>query len=433
MRMVKALPTGMAAIQWVFFIFANTIVVPVSIGAAFDLSAQEVAMTLRSSLIFTGAACVLQGLWGHRYPLMEGHSGLMWGLLLNLSASASALGMDLQTIGGGVATGMMASAVFMIAAGLLGLSSVIKKVFTPMVMSVYLFLLSAQLIFIFFSGMLKITPEGTLDVPVSLLSVGIVLLVTILKVKGTGAISNFSILIGIVVGWILHNCFFPGDAALSASSQSFSLFPLGAPNLEWGIVLTTFTAGVLNISNTIASIQAAGRLYREEPSESRYSRSLTLTGFYTAAGSVLGLVPYAPFTSTIGFLESTRILERLPFLLGGALFSLLGLIPAVGSFFAAMPMTIGNAVLFVAYLQLFGTALQSIQGTIFNSNTIFRIALPVLTGISLMTTDPQIFSQLPVYVQPLFSNGLIMGVLLSMALELSIKWERYESPRRFER
>ena len=433
MRALKAFPTGMAAIQWVFFIFANTIVVPVSIGAAFDLSAEEVAMTLRSSLIFTGVACVLQGLWGHRYPLMEGHSGLMWGLLLNLSASAAALGMDLQTIGGGIATGMIASAVFMLATGIFGLSALIKKVFTPMVMSVYLFLLSAQLVLIFFTGMLKLTPDGTLNVPVSLLSVGIVLLVTVLKVKGKGSISNFSILIGIIVGWILYDLLFPADTALTTSSQSFSLFPLGTPNLEWGIVLTTFTAGVLNLSNTIASIQAAARLYHEEPAESRYNRSFTLTGVYTAAGSFLGLVPYAPFTSTIGFLESTRIIDRAPFLIGGGLFSLLGLIPVVGSLFATMPITIGNAVLFVAYLQLFGTALHSLQGTIFNSNTIFRIAMPVLTGISLMTIDPVIFSQLPVYVQPLFSNGLIMGVLLSIALELSIKWERYDTSSLYEK
>ncbi|MFK2826172.1 uracil/xanthine transporter [Bacillus sp. B190/17] len=426
MKKLNVLPTSIAAIQWVFFIFANTIVVPVSIGAAFDLSAADISMMLRSSLILTGAACVLQGLWGHRYPLLEGHSGLSWGLLLNFSASASALGMDLQTIGGGIATGILASAICMIAVGVFGLSAWVKKVFTPMVMSVYLFLLSAQLIFIFFTGMLKITPAGTLDVPVSLLSIGVVLLVVILKIKGKGAISNFSILIGIAAGWIVYRMIFPADTLFSAGDHSFSLFPLGTPNLEWGIVLATFVTGMINMSNTITSVQAAARLYREEPAEKSYNRSFSLTGLYTAVGSVFGLVPYAPFTSTIGFLESTRIFDRAPFLIGGALFSLLGLIPAAGSFLATMPITIGNAVLFAAYLQLFGTALQSIQGIVFNSNTIFRIALPMLAGISLMTIDPKIFSEMPIYIQPFLSNGFIMGVLLSIVLERSVKWERYD-------
>jgi len=66
------------SIQWLFFIFANVVVVPISIGAAFDIPAYEVATIQRSSFIFTGIACILQGVCGHRYPIMEGPSGVIW-------------------------------------------------------------------------------------------------------------------------------------------------------------------------------------------------------------------------------------------------------------------------------------------------------------------------------------------------------------------
>ncbi|WP_232713353.1 uracil/xanthine transporter [Bacillus xiapuensis] len=419
----KMLSTGGASIQWLFFMFANTVVVPVSVGAAFELSGAEIAMTLRSSLILTGIACVLQGIWGHRYPLMEGHSGLMWGLLLHISTSASALGMSYQEIGGGIASGMLAAAVFTAAAGWAGWASHIRKIFTPMVMSVYLFLLSVQLVFIFFSGMMKLTSSGQLDIAVSLYSVAIVLFVSALKIKGRGIISHFSILIGIVVGWGLYMVLFSSEAATSGGRADFHWFPLGAPNLEWGIVLTTFVAGVINMSNTIASVQAAGLLLKEPPSNDQMNRSFALTGLFTGGAAFLGLVPYAPFTSSIGFLESTRMVERLPFIIGGVLFSLLGIIPAAGELFATLPITVGSAVLFVAYLQLFGSALKSLDGTDFHSNTIFRIAAPVLTGISIMMMDPEIFSSLPIYIQPLFTNGLIIGVLLSAVLERFVRWE----------
>src|SRR3954463_1926978 len=92
-----------SSIQWLFFIFANTVVVPISIGAVFQLPSDTVAMMLRSSLFFTGVACIFQGLMGHRYPIMEGHSGLLWGVLLNLGLSAASLGMDYVQIGGGIA------------------------------------------------------------------------------------------------------------------------------------------------------------------------------------------------------------------------------------------------------------------------------------------------------------------------------------------
>ena len=51
-----------AGLQWLFFMFANTVVIPLTIGDAFDLSSVEVASALQRSFIFTGVACILQAL-----------------------------------------------------------------------------------------------------------------------------------------------------------------------------------------------------------------------------------------------------------------------------------------------------------------------------------------------------------------------------------
>lgn len=61
MKNLSSSATIFASLQWLFFIFANTIVVPISIGTAFDLPYSEISMILRSSLVFTGIACLLQG------------------------------------------------------------------------------------------------------------------------------------------------------------------------------------------------------------------------------------------------------------------------------------------------------------------------------------------------------------------------------------
>ena len=45
--------------------FANTVVIPITIGDAFDLSAMEVASALQRSFIYTGAACILQAFIGY--------------------------------------------------------------------------------------------------------------------------------------------------------------------------------------------------------------------------------------------------------------------------------------------------------------------------------------------------------------------------------
>jgi xanthine/uracil permease len=421
--------TIFSSVQWLFFIFANTVMIPISVGAVFQLPSETIAMMLRVSLVFTGLASIFQGWAGHRYPLMEGHSGLLWGVILNLGLSASSLGMSFTQIGGGIATGvLLASAVTLILAAFNGIS-LLKSIFNPMVMSVYLFLLTFQLIFIFFKGMMKVSDQGTIDVPITLYSFALVIFVSLLKLKGNGIISNFSILIGLLGGWIGYDLLFMSEGqqgAASAGEVSFTLFPLGQPNLEVGIIAVTFFAGLMNLSNTVASISSADTLFKKESGKREYRGSIFFTAVFTVIGSGFGLVPFTPFTSSIGFLQSTRILMKTPFFLGGALLALIGMIPPLGSWLAGMPVTVGNAVLFVAYLQLFGTAFNSLNGKTFNSDTIFRLAAPVLIGISLMNTPAALFADLPVLIQPFISNGLIMGVLISILMEKMVNWSAFE-------
>lgn len=419
--------TSLASVQWLLFIFVNTVVVPLSIGLAFDVDADLIAGMLRSSLLFTGVACFLQGWIGHRFPLMEGQSGVMWAVMLNVCLSASTLGMSLTEIGGGVATGMLLAGAFTVLLSLFNLLDFMKRLFTPMVMSVYLFLLTFQLIFIFFEGMLKIRPDGTMDVPITLFSLGVAAFVGLLVVKGGKFLGNFSILIGMVLGWIGYRLLFPSTEVTEVSTSfQLPLFPLGVPNLNIGIILITFVASFVNLSNTIAAVQAAADLLKEHIQQLQYKRSYILTGLYSIGSGVLGLVSYAPFASSIGFLESTRIMTRKPFLIGGGLMAVIGVIPVLGGLLAKMPITVGYAVLFVAYMQLMGTSVRSLSGVTFNPKTIFRFATPVLLGVCLMNVDSTLFASLPVIVQPLVSNGFVVGVILSIVLEKTVKWGAYE-------
>ena len=131
-----------AGLQWLFFMFANTVVVPITIGAAFDLSSMEIASALQRAFIYTGIACILQAFIGHRYPLMEGQSGLWWGAILSISASASSAGMTVSEMGGGLAVGIIISGILIMVLGALGMGKVLNRMFTPVVMSTVLFLLS---------------------------------------------------------------------------------------------------------------------------------------------------------------------------------------------------------------------------------------------------------------------------------------------------
>lgn len=408
----------LAGVQWMFFILANTIVVPLTLGQLFGLPAEQIAFTLQLSCVLTGIVCVLQALVGHRYAIMDGPSGVWWGITLSLTSAASASGASISEIGGGLAAGFILAGVMMTVLGVLGAAQHITRWFTPVVMSVSLFLLAVQLIMHFFTGMLDIQANGQMNAPVAALSAAIAVLVGLIQIKVRGWVSNFAMLIGIIAGWIAFELCFPEARGTVTHSVSVTpLFPWGTPRLDFGIMLTSFIVGMINMSNTITALSAAGKLYGQSPTESQYKRSFLLTGLSTIAAPLFGLLPFGTFVSSLGLLESTKILHRQALAIGGGLFLILGLFPALGLWFSQLPLSVGSAVLFIAYLQMFGTAFRSIQGQQIDAKGFYRIAIPILLGMSIMNTPSSVFIELPLAIRPLVSNGLVVGILASVVLE----------------
>jgi xanthine/uracil permease len=406
--------------------FANIVVIPISIGQAFHLPPAVVTASLERAFVYTGIACILQGIIGHCLPLMEGPAGLWWGVILSLAASTESAGQSLQTLGGNLEVGIIISGLLICLLGILGASWWLRRLFTPVVTSTFYFLLAAQLSEIFFKGMVGLTDGSTIQPNVALLSVGLVILVLVLNIWGHGSVSNFALLIGIIVGWIAFRLLFTSRSSVlvPAGSALFAIFPWGGLTVSPGIILTLVLTGLISLSNTYASLEGAEALYSTPVSAAQYRRSFVITGFSSVVAGLLGLVPYAPYTSSLGLLRATRILGRAPFLIGAALFILLGAIPALGQLFASLPISVGDAVLFVAYLQLFGAALDTIKGMVFSYKSIYRIAAPVLLGLALMTVPPTAFSSIPAIIRTLLQNGFVIGILVAMILEHTIRWDR---------
>lgn len=420
---------SVAGVQWLFFMVVNTVVVPLSIGMAFGLTEAETAGLIRTSFVAIGIMSLLQATIGHRYPLLEGHGGIWWGLVLSLCASAPAMGLSYAELGGSLALGMLLAGAVTIILGALGFTELLQKIFNPVVLVTYLFLLSVQLILYFFKGMMGISEGGAINLPVAVISVAIVIAVLIMSMKGKGSVANFSILIGMLGGWIAYVVIFGSQSAPSNGGTIFHLLPLGGFQVHIGIVVTAFIAGLINMANSLVAISTVEELYDSQTSANRYKASYYVTGAGTMIAGLFGLIPLGPYSSSIGFLQSTRILQRGPFILGSLLFIILGLVPALGSFFSTLPAPVGDAVLFVAYLQLFSTAIRNIRKLQIETGSLYRLTIPMLVGISILNAPPETFSSFPVMLQPLISNGLLVGVLLSVIMEFIASDKRKELAR----
>ena len=417
--------------QWLFFIFTNIVIIPITVGAAFELSPNTIVNMLHLSFIVTGLACIVQALFGHKRAIMEGHSGLWWGVILTLCSSAAAQGMPLSILGGSLTVGIIITSILTFLMGITGVGPRIAKLFNPAVMGAFMFLFGCQLVGIFLKGMLGI-PFGNqaqsvqIDIAVSLLSIAIAIIVILISVKAPSSIRRYGLLIGIIGGWIIYAIIFRPENAVSAgTSLGFELFPLGKPAWDIGIIVTTVIAGLLNTANTFGSLKGTEELYNVKTTNSEYRASFTITGIFTFIAGIFGLVPNSPYVSSIGFLSQTGIIKRIPLVLGGFMFLVIGLIPPIGSFFSQLPLSVGSAALFVSYLLLFNSSLNFFKQVEFNTVNIYRSAIPIFVGVVIMTLPATYFVSIPSVIRPVLSSGLLVGIILAILLENLIKWDRY--------
>lgn len=422
-----------AGLQWLFFLFTNTVVIPITIGSAFQLEQGKIVTLLQLSFFFTGIACVIQAMLGHRRSIMEGQSGLWWGVILSMCYIAPAQGMSFSVLGGSISAGIIISGIITIIVGLSGLSNFISKWFNASVMAVFSFLLAVRLNTIFLKGMLGIPfSEGeeasTIDIPVFILSCLVVLLIIVINIKGSARMSKYSLLIGIIVGWIVYELIFKSSRGTMnmGSEPNVEFFLLGELAFDISIIVTAVIAGLLNLSNTFGALKGTDELYHSKTTSRQYRRSFTISGVFTMISGLFGMVPYAPYVSSIGFLSQTRILERLPFILGGGMFMVMGAIPAIGNLMSKMPLSIGSAALLVAYMRLLQTALGYFAQIKMTTANFYRVAIPLFTGIIFMTFPSDYFLSIPAPLRPLLSNGLLVGILLALILE-NIRFYRGKS------
>lgn len=196
----------LGGLQWLMYIFVNTVVVPITIGAAYNLSQGEIVSIMQFSFILGGIVCVLQAVFGHKRAIMSGPSGLWWGVILALTTISAAQGVPLAEVGGSLGVGVIISSVLTIIVGVTGIGYYLEKLFNSSVMGVFMFLFGVTLCITFFEGMLGISGTSgseVIDVKVAGLSFFIAIVVLVITIKAPGGIAQYSMLIGLVIGWPL--------------------------------------------------------------------------------------------------------------------------------------------------------------------------------------------------------------------------------------
>jgi xanthine/uracil permease len=418
--------TVFSSIQWSMFIMAGTIVAPLSIGFAFGMTQVETSELLQRTFFIIGLTCLLQALFGHKLPLHEGPAGLWWGVFLTFAGVSSA-GLSAFEVLRSLELGLLISGGLFIIVGSMKLVNVVKKVFTPIVTGTYLILLVAQLSGPFVKGILGIGYISS-DVHgiVAVAAIATLILSVVLTKSRNQFLVSYSVLITLAFGWILFYILGITDTTSNEVNALIKLpevFAWGIPTFDLGVVLTAVLTMFLLLTNLIASIDVVKKV-TEQTKVVSYNRAGFIMGINQMLSGLFSTMGGVPVSTAAGFILTTKIKEKLPFVIGSAIILMLSFFPMVMTFFASCPVPVGYATIFLSISMLVGMGLQEYKTILDHRNSVLIISLSLTAGIGIMFVPSEALKNFPSALASVLNNGLIIGVMICIVLEQIMKERR---------
>ncbi|MGI8313988.1 purine/pyrimidine permease [Halobacillus mangrovi] len=417
------LGTTLETIQWFVFLLASSVALPIVIGSIFDLSFAQVSGLMQRTFFVVGITSFLQGMFGHKLPIMEGPAGLWISIFAVMAYSGAQSGKSyietLQTL----EAAMILTGVFLLVFGVFRLAHRVLFVFTPLVTGAFLFLLTVQLSGTFLRGMLGIQQQvEAIHVDQTVVAFVTFCSVLGLSIFAKGWLKSYAVLIGISVGWLLY-IVWVGSTKESGGESPFISAPewlaWGIPHFEWGIVPLAFITAVILLSNIVASVVAVSHSIYGKPTYSynQINQGSSFLGVTHGISAMFSSIANVPLASSSGFIHLTGQKKKAPFLYASALLMIIAFFPSLVAFISGIPSPVANAALLATFVQLMGLGISNIASETLDERRLTILCISFLLGIGLMFLPAEVFKGLPGIVQNLMSNGLLVGTVLVIIME----------------
>ena len=247
-------------------------------------------------------------------------------------------------------------------------------------------------------------------------------LIIVISVWAKGFIRTLSLFVTMIIGYVISASLGMLDFK-SVTEANWVAIPNFMPygGFEWpgmiglfAVIVCFFATAVETTGHTLAVCRICG-----VPAESwRIRGAVSNDGVGSAISAVFGGMALTSYSQNIGVISLTGVGSRFVVAAGGAFLIVMALVPKVGAIIALMP----NAVLGGVLLFMFGMV-ASVGIDIIGSNMKSRrdaliVASSLALGLGIQAAPPGAFDAIPQALKILVTDGIVMGILLAMLLNI---------------
>lgn len=403
-------------LQHVLTMCPGSIAVPLIMSGPLELDASTTAYLVAANLFTSAIAILIQvyGLGKHigsRLPIVLGSAFAPLGAMIVIGQQ-----YGLPTVFGSI-----------IASGLImfGISFFMKsilKFFPPVVIGSFVTLIGVTLAPTAFSDLAG--GEGASDfgsVRNVALGITVLLIIVLLNRFGNGLVQSISLLLGLGIGTVIAILLNMVDFTPVAQAKWFELitpFHFGIPQFKPDAILIMTLFCVINMIQCIGVYAFLDNVCGTNTTDKKKVDGMRGQAFAQMVSGIFNSVPSSMFNENVGVIKLSGIGARSTVGYAGIMLLLISLIPKCSAFITCIP----KPVIGGATLALFGTIsaagisiLSSVDYSDNNNSLILGTGLALGVGVSFTSGA---FNQFPLVLSMLFSNGLFVVGIVTIALNI---------------
>ena len=388
---------------------------PVFVAGAIGLPLALSSNMVNAIFIVSGLVTLIQATKLVRLPIVQGPSAAFDALMIAAGTAGS-----LAAAGTSI---FISSLIFLV----LCLTRVIEKLrflFAPIVSGVVIFLVGVSLSSFTLSEFLGGAPgdKGFADPKTLAVSIATCVLVVALSQFGKGMAKALSYLIALVVGTAMSLAFGMADFSEVSSKPWFGLpkfMPYGGFDFNAAVFVPFLIAYLVAIMEALGVYQAATEIQgtKLENRQVRYGLAGEAAG--SAISSLIGGFTTTAYPQNVALLKVTdegRTRTRVPVIIAGVVFVVLGFIPKAGAVLSLIPSPVIGGIFLPAAASLISTGFNTLRKVEGNDRNQVVIGLSLLLGIAL----PNALSGLEGGAHVFFSNSILVGAFSVVILKALI-------------
>ncbi|MFO1061675.1 MAG: nucleobase:cation symporter-2 family protein [Dongiaceae bacterium] len=414
-------------LQHALVMYAGSIAVPLIVGRALGLAADQIAYLVNADLLACGIATFIQSFGlpgiGIRLPIMMGVTFTAVSPMLAMVAGGKAAGTPpeetLRVIYGAV-----------IGAGIVGLlaaplMSRLLRFFPPVVTGSVILVIGISLMPIAVNWAAG-APDPAMPgygAPGNL-AVALLVLLVILGISrfATGFLAHVAVLIGIVVGIAVSTAAGTMSfAEVVAAPLLGAVLPLhfGLPLLDPVALLTMALVMIVTMIESMGGFLAVGEMTGRPLDRAALARGLRGDGLGTIVGGLFNTFPYTSYSQNVGLVGITGVRSRHVCVAAAGVLALLGLVPKLGALVEAVPGPVLGGAGIVMFGMVAATGLRTLGRVDFAGTPANQLIVAVSIGVGMIPlASDRFFQALPAGLEPLLGSGILLTATAAVLLNL---------------